>query len=55
MPKKIVWDEIPWEPVNKDVSRKVIMGDHLMMVLYRFGAGLTGQRKCMCLSKGDTF
>ncbi len=41
MPKKIVWDEIPWEPVNKDVSRKVIMGDHLMMVLYRFGAGLT--------------
>jgi quercetin dioxygenase-like cupin family protein len=40
MPRKIVWDEIPWEVVNEDVSRKVIMGDHMMMVLYRFRAGL---------------
>lgn len=40
MPRKIVWDEMPWETVNEDVSRKVIMGDNLMMVLYRFGAGL---------------
>lgn len=41
MPRKVVWDEIPWEPVNDQCDRKVVMGDHLMMVLYRFDAGLT--------------
>ena len=41
MPAKIVWDDIPWEPVNDDVSRKVVMGDHLMMVMYRFREGIT--------------
>ena len=27
MPQKVVWDDIEWEPVTDEVSRKVIMGD----------------------------
>jgi quercetin dioxygenase-like cupin family protein len=41
MPKRILWDELAWEEVNEQVSRKVVMGDNLMMVMYRFQAGLT--------------
>ena len=39
MPQKVVWDDIEWEPVTDEVSRKVIMGDNMMMVLYKFAKG----------------
>jgi hypothetical protein len=39
MPQKVVWDDIEWEPVMDEVSRKVIMGDNMMMVLYKFAKG----------------
>lgn len=32
----INWDSIPWEAVNENISRKVITGSHLMMIMYRF-------------------
>jgi quercetin dioxygenase-like cupin family protein len=32
----IRWPEIPWEKVNDSISRKVVMGERLMMVMYRF-------------------
>ncbi len=32
----IRWSEIAWEKVNESIERKVVMGDRLMMVLYRF-------------------
>ena len=41
MPQKIVWDEIEWEPVSDEVSRKVILGSNMMMVLYKFAKGCT--------------
>ena len=41
MARKVDWSQIPWEDVNDQVSRKVIMGDRVMMVMYRFQAGLT--------------
>ena len=41
MPQKVVWDEIEWEPVSDQVSRKVIMGSNMMMVLYKFAEGCT--------------
>ena len=41
MPRKIVWDTIEWEPVTDHVSRKVIMGGNMMMVLYKFAKGCT--------------
>jgi quercetin dioxygenase-like cupin family protein len=40
MARSIKWGEIPWEEVNENVSRKVIMGDRMMMVMYKFAAGL---------------
>jgi hypothetical protein len=40
MARKVDWSQIPWEDVNDQVSRKVIMGDRVMMVMYRFQAGL---------------
>ena len=36
MNEEIHWSEMPWEEVNEHISRKVVMKDHLMMVLYRF-------------------
>lgn len=30
------WRQIPWETVNENISRKLITGKHLMMILYRF-------------------
>ena len=39
MPQKVVWDDIEWEPVTDEVSRKVIMGDNMMMELYKFAKG----------------
>jgi quercetin dioxygenase-like cupin family protein len=32
----VKWDQIPWEEVNQNISRKVIIGNNLMMVLYQF-------------------
>ena len=39
-PYWIKWDEIPWEPVNDRISRKVVMRERMMMVMYRFAPGL---------------
>ena len=41
MPQKVVWDDMEWEPVSDEVSRKVIMGNNMMMVLYKFAKGCT--------------
>ncbi len=30
------WAEIAWEKVNDSIDRKVVMGDRLMMIMYRF-------------------
>ncbi|MBP1722379.1 MAG: Cupin 2 conserved barrel domain protein [Deltaproteobacteria bacterium] len=30
------WSEIAWEKVNESIDRKVVMGERLMMVMYRF-------------------
>jgi quercetin dioxygenase-like cupin family protein len=30
------WSEIAWEKVNESIDRKVVMGERLMMVKYRF-------------------
>jgi quercetin dioxygenase-like cupin family protein len=32
------WDRLPWEEVKENIYRKVVMGDRMMMVLYRFDA-----------------
>jgi quercetin dioxygenase-like cupin family protein len=32
------WDQLPWEEVKENIYRKVVMGDRMMMVLYRFDA-----------------
>jgi quercetin dioxygenase-like cupin family protein len=37
----IPWSEIAWEKVNAATDRKVVLGDRLMMVMYRFGADQT--------------
>lgn len=34
------WDEVPWEDFHPQVSRKILMGDKFMMVMYRFAKGL---------------
>ena len=34
------WDEIPWEDVIEGVSRKLVMGDRMMMVMYLFAPNL---------------
>lgn len=36
MPPWIVWDKIPWERVNEKISRKFVIRDRMMMVMYRF-------------------
>lgn len=30
------WEQLPWEEVKENISRKLVMGDRMMMVLYRF-------------------
>jgi quercetin dioxygenase-like cupin family protein len=35
----IVWDDLRWEEVNDQISRKVFVGERLMMILYRFRPG----------------
>jgi quercetin dioxygenase-like cupin family protein len=32
----VKWNQLPWEQVTDNISRKVIMGKHLMMIYYRF-------------------
>ncbi|NIS60064.1 MAG: hypothetical protein GTO13_04975, partial [Proteobacteria bacterium] len=36
MPPWILWDKIPWERVNEKISRKFVIRDRMMMVMYRF-------------------
>jgi quercetin dioxygenase-like cupin family protein len=36
----VKWDAMPWEPVNDQISRKVVIRERMMMVMYRFAAGL---------------
>jgi quercetin dioxygenase-like cupin family protein len=52
MARKVDWSQIPWEDVNDQVSRKVIMGDRVMMVMYRFQAGLTWPEE---IHEGDSY
>lgn len=33
---RVNWHQMPWETVNENISRKVIIGKHLMMIYYRF-------------------
>ena len=40
MTDRVIWDQIPWEEVNENISRKVVMGDRMMMVQYRFDPNL---------------
>jgi len=35
-PPWIIWEKIPWEEVNDQISRKVVVRDRMMMVMYRF-------------------
>jgi quercetin dioxygenase-like cupin family protein len=41
MENGVRWAEIPWEKVNHSIERKVVMGDRLMMIMYRFTANQT--------------
>ena len=36
MNARINWHQIPWETVNENISRKLVKGKNLMMILYRF-------------------
>ena len=36
MNEEIHWSAIPWEDVNEHISRRVVMKDRLMMIMYRF-------------------
>lgn len=36
MEEGIRWSQIAWERVNESIDRKVVMGERLMMVMYRF-------------------
>lgn len=36
MPYWIKWDEMEWEGVSEHVSRKVVIREKMMMVMYRF-------------------
>jgi quercetin dioxygenase-like cupin family protein len=36
MTQWIKWNEMPWEEVNENISRKMVMGDRVMMIMYRF-------------------
>jgi hypothetical protein len=35
MSGRIKWEEIPWEEVNETKSRKIFVGERIMMVMYR--------------------
>jgi quercetin dioxygenase-like cupin family protein len=36
MNARVNWRQIPWEAVNDNISRKVVIGERLMMIYYRF-------------------
>ena len=36
MNARINWRQIPWEAVNDNISRKMVIGERLMMIYYRF-------------------
>ena len=36
----IKWDQMPWEEVNENISRKVVIKKRMMMILYRFRTNL---------------
>ena len=40
MPYWVKWDEIPWEEVNPQISRRIVVRDRMMMVMYRFAPGM---------------
>ena len=40
MPYWVKWDEMPWEDVNAQISRRIVIRDRIMMVMYRFAPGL---------------
>ena len=35
------WNEVPWDDFHPRVSRKILMGDNFMVVMYRFDRGLS--------------
>jgi len=37
IPHWIKWEEMAWEKVEENIHRKVVVGDRIMMVMYRFG------------------
>ncbi len=41
MPQKVVWDDIEWEPVSDQVSRKVIMGSNMILTHTGVGTSVT--------------
>ena len=36
MHARVNWRQIPWETVNDNISRKMVVGERLMMIYYRF-------------------
>jgi quercetin dioxygenase-like cupin family protein len=36
MNARVNWRQIPWEAVNDNISRKMVIGERLMMIYYRF-------------------
>jgi len=36
MNARINWRQIPWETVSEKISRKLVNGQNLMMILYLF-------------------
>ena len=40
MPYWVKWDEMPWEDVNAQISRRIVIRDRMMMVMYRFAPSL---------------
>jgi unsaturated pyranuronate lyase len=36
MDAAVMWNQLPWEKVTENISRKVVIAERLMMVYYRF-------------------
>ena len=39
-PHWVKWEEMPWDVVNDQISRRVVVRTRMMMVMYRFAPGL---------------
>ena len=39
-PYWVKWEEMPWDVVNDQISRRVVVRKRMMMVMYRFAPGL---------------